>query len=273
MNPSSPQAEQMADESMVRNLAAQAEAIWPQESQLFSRYHLPEGARILDLGCGTGEISLRLAELFPTAQVTGVDLEEAHLRRARERCAALGERVRFQAGDALALPFPFASFDLVVCRHVLQAVPSAQRVVAEIRRVLEAGGVAHLLAEDYGMLWSHLGPLGSDKLWHDGALVFGDAVGTDNRVGRKMFTMLTDFGYQQIAVDYLTIDTLRVPRDTIARIWEAWRDGYSEAMVQRTKLTRAEVAALWAEVIGAARDPRGYAHWSVPIWSARKAAK
>ena len=104
MNPSSPQAEQMADESMVRNLAAQAEAIWPQESQLFSRYHLPEGARILDLGCGTGEISLRLAELFPTAQVTGVDLEEAHLRRARERCAALGVRVRFQAGDALALP-------------------------------------------------------------------------------------------------------------------------------------------------------------------------
>jgi hypothetical protein len=71
-------------------------------------------------------------------------------------------------------------------------------------------------------------------------------------------------------VEYLTIDTLRVPRDTIARIWEAWRDGYSEALVQRTKLTREEVAALWAEVIGAARDPRGYAHWSVPIWSARK---
>ena len=59
----------MADESMVRNLAAQADAIWPQEEPLFRRYGQP--ARILDVGCGTGEISSRLATLFPAARVTG----------------------------------------------------------------------------------------------------------------------------------------------------------------------------------------------------------
>src|SRR4051812_35072400 len=52
-----PQAREMADESMVRNLAAQADAIWPQEEPLFDRYQLPAEASVLDAGCGTGEIS------------------------------------------------------------------------------------------------------------------------------------------------------------------------------------------------------------------------
>ena len=49
-----PQARQMADESMARNLAAQAQAIWAQEIPLLRRYALPDDARILDAGCGTG---------------------------------------------------------------------------------------------------------------------------------------------------------------------------------------------------------------------------
>ncbi len=61
-----PQAKQMADESMVRTLDAQARAIWPQEVELFRRYSLPSEARILDAGCGTGEISSRLAETLST---------------------------------------------------------------------------------------------------------------------------------------------------------------------------------------------------------------
>lgn len=57
----SPQAREMADESMVRNLAAQAEAIWPQEEALVMRYVLPARAEVLDVGCGTAEIVSRLA--------------------------------------------------------------------------------------------------------------------------------------------------------------------------------------------------------------------
>jgi len=60
-----PQAKQMADESMVRNLDAQARAIWPQESALIQRYALPAHPKILDAGCGTGEAALRLASSAP----------------------------------------------------------------------------------------------------------------------------------------------------------------------------------------------------------------
>jgi len=75
----------MADESMVRNLAAQALAIWPQEAPLYARYALPRSPRILDAGCGTGEIASRLAGLFPKALVLGIDIIDEHLALARSR--------------------------------------------------------------------------------------------------------------------------------------------------------------------------------------------
>src|SRR5580704_18259068 len=80
-----PQAKQMADESMVRNLDAQARAIWPQEVPLIRRYALPPEPRILDAGCGTGEGASRLALLFPRADVLGVDIVDRHLELARSR--------------------------------------------------------------------------------------------------------------------------------------------------------------------------------------------
>src|SRR5687767_11686510 len=140
-----PQAKEMADESMVRNLEAQANAIWPQEQPLFRRYALPETARILDVGAGTGEIAKRLATTFPRATIVGVDIIDAHLELARTRCAAFGDRVQFRYGDAFELPFDDASFDLVVCRHVVQAVPTPERVFAELVRVTRSRGVVHVI--------------------------------------------------------------------------------------------------------------------------------
>ena len=259
----------MADESMVRNLAAQAEAIWPQEEPIFARHPLGESA-VLDVGCGTGEITARLAERFAQASFTGVDLEEQHLARARQRCAAFGSRVEFQFGDALALPFPEARFDLVVCRHLLQAVPDAVQVLAEIRRVLRPGGRMHLIAEDYGMLLCHPTELGSDGFWQRMPVRYGAAVGCDLHVGRKTFTLLHDLRMAEIAVDYVVVDTLRVARDTFARIWEAWRDGYTESLVEHSGVSREEIEQRWREMIDCARDPRGYALWQVPVWTAAK---
>src|SRR3982750_995737 len=102
----------MADESMVRNLAAQADAIWPQEQRLFDRYALSPDARVLDAGCGTGEISIRLAHRYPGITVLGADIIDEHLALARQRSAALGDRVRFEHRSVFELKLPDASFDL-----------------------------------------------------------------------------------------------------------------------------------------------------------------
>ncbi|MFZ0031857.1 MAG: class I SAM-dependent methyltransferase, partial [Candidatus Cybelea sp.] len=146
-----PQAKQMADESMVRNLEAQARAIWPQEAPLLTRYALPEEASILEAGCGTGEISSRVVQLFARAHVLGVDIIEEHLALARARYAHLAPRLRFARESIYALDAPDGSFDLTLCRHVIHSIPQADRVLAELIRVTRPGGYLHLIPEDYGM--------------------------------------------------------------------------------------------------------------------------
>jgi SAM-dependent methyltransferase len=264
-----PQAKEMADESMVRNLAAQADAIWPQERPLFERYRLPVEATVLDAGCGTGEISWRLAQTFPHARILGVDIIDDHLERARARCVALGERVRFENRSIFGLGLPDATFDLVVCRHVLQAIPHAERALAELARVIRGGGWIHLIAEDYLMIHFEPRRLDADDFWNEGPRRFGDAKGTDLRVGRKVYGMLRRLGLTEIAVDYVVVDPLRVPRATFAAIWEAWRDGYADAISENTPITREMFLAQFEDMIATIHDPSGYGVWHVPVVAAR----
>jgi len=152
----------------------------------------------------------------------------------------------------------------------LQAVPDARRALAEMVRVAKPGGRLHLIAEDYGMLWCHPTELDSDDFWQRIPNLYGAAVGCDLHVGRKTFTLLTDLGLSDIKVDYVVVDTLRVPRETFARIWEAWRDGYTDSVVEHTGVPRPEVEERWRQLIACVRDPRCYALWFVPVWTARK---
>jgi SAM-dependent methyltransferase len=265
-----PQLEQMADESMVRNLAAQAVAIWPQERELFLRRPVAAAGRILDVGCGTGEISSRLAELFPDARVDAVDIIDSHLDRARRSFPHLAGRLRFAHGDAFALDFPDETFDLTVCRHVLQAIPHADRVIAELARVTKAGGWLHLIVEDYGMI--HMAPtrLDVNGFWNEVPWAFERATGTDLHIGRNAFTIMTDLGFKEVTLDYVVVDPLRVDREVFALIWEAWRDGYSNAIAEHSKFGKNEVLEYWDDMIACIRSPRGYAVWQVPVVRALK---
>lgn len=265
-----PQYAQMADESMVRNLAHQAVAIWPQELVIFRGYGLAGAIRILDVGCGTGEITTRLAALYPEASLVGVDLIEEHLEVARARAGQVSGRVSFQSADAFALPFADASFDLVVCRHMLQAVPRPEAAMAEMVRVCRPGGRLHLLVEDYGMIHMHPTRLDVDRFWVDGPPTYGRAVGTDLHIGRTGYGKLRHLGVEDIALHYVVVDTLRVPRETFAAIWEAWRDGYVDEIGTHTRFTREEALALFEDMIASIRNPDGYAVWQVPILTARR---
>jgi ubiquinone/menaquinone biosynthesis C-methylase UbiE len=264
-----PQAKQMADESMVRNLEAQARAIWPQEMTLLRRYALPPEARILDAGCGTGEASYRLAKMFPRASVLGVDILDQHLELARSRYAHLAPRLSFEHQSVYELGAKEPTFDLTLCRHVLHSIPHLERVVAELARVTRPGGYLHLIPEDYGMLHFPRAALDPRDFWHEVPAAFSAATGTDLFSGRHAFRILAAMKLDDITVDYIVVDTIRVPRETFATIIEAWRDGYSAAIGEFTKFSRESALAYFNQMIGDIRDPLCYAVWMVPVVAAR----
>jgi ubiquinone/menaquinone biosynthesis C-methylase UbiE len=259
----------MADESMVRTLDAQARAIWPQEAQFIDCYELPSDPRILDAGSGTGEGTSRLASHFPRANVLGVDVIEENLARARSRFAGLASRVTFEKRSAYELQLPSQSFDLTVCRHVLHSIPEPQRVVAELARVTRPGGYVHLLAEDYGMLhFEHRAPE-LDEFWLAVTNKFTARSGIDMRSGRNVFAMAAAAGLGSIAVNYVIVDTVRVPREVFAEILLAWRDGFAQPCAEVTGIPLERVVGYFESMIEHVRDPSRYAVWMLPVISAR----
>ncbi len=265
-----PHATQMADESMVRTLAAQAEAIWPQEVELFRRYAVPAGARILDAGCGPGEIASRLAAMYRDATVLGVDVLDPPLQIARRRYGPLAPRLRFEKRSVFGLELPADTFDLTVCRHVIQSIPGPERALAELVRVTRRGGRLHVLAEDYGMI--HFPPrrLDPGDFWPECPRQFGRTTGTDMLVGRRAWSILRELGLEQVTVDFVVVDTIRVARETFVAIWEAWRDGYADAIAERTRFSREEARAHFDDQIATLRDPASYAAWIVQVLSGLK---
>ncbi|OWV31521.1 malonyl-ACP O-methyltransferase BioC [Halomonas campaniensis] len=103
---------------------------------------LPHNAyKVLDLGCGTGYWTQQLAERYPHAQITGLDLAPGMLAQARQR---YGGAVHWQQGDAAALPLSDHSVDLAFSNLALQWCRDIGAVMAELYRVLRPGGQAHI---------------------------------------------------------------------------------------------------------------------------------
>ncbi len=107
---------------------------------------LPAGLSWIDIGCGSGAFTELLVERCAPAAVEAVDPSEGQLAFARTRPAA--RLVRFQRGDAMALPFPAGSFDAATMALVIFFVPDPAKGVAEMARVLRPGGIAAAYAWD-----------------------------------------------------------------------------------------------------------------------------
>lgn len=117
--------------------------------------------RTLDVGCGTGVLTLLLAGLGH--DVLGIDAAPEMVRRARGKAAGTDRSVAFGLGDATALGLTDDAFDLVVERHLLWTLPDPAAALAEWRRVVEPGGRLVLFEGQ----WNHEEPRGEYAVVHD----------------------------------------------------------------------------------------------------------
>jgi demethylmenaquinone methyltransferase/2-methoxy-6-polyprenyl-1,4-benzoquinol methylase len=103
---------------------------------------LNDGARALDVGTGTGDLAIAAAQMYPGAQIVGVDFAPEMLERGRDkvRRLGLGERVQLQVGDGARLDFPDNTFDACCSAFVARNLGDLPDGLAEMRRVVKPGG-------------------------------------------------------------------------------------------------------------------------------------
>src|SRR5918997_6635920 len=105
------------------------------------------GHRVLEIGCGTGNLALLAKRLHPDAEVVGLDPDAKALARARRKAGRKALSVLLDLGFAQELPYPDASFDRVLSAFMFHHLGSEEKegALREAQRVLKPGGSLHLL--------------------------------------------------------------------------------------------------------------------------------
>jgi ubiquinone/menaquinone biosynthesis C-methylase UbiE len=224
--------------------------------------YLRPNMTLLDCGCGSGSITVGLAEAVAPGQTIGVDIAEIEIERARNRSADSGiDNVTFELGDVCALEYADNEFDAVFCHNLLEHLAEPVAALSEMRRVLKPDGVIGV--RDFDLSGSLLAPPQGtpDRFF---ALYRADwlAVGGHPDLGRGLRGLLHDAGFSVLRASasydvYGTAEEIAfLARLAASRCAEP---AFAQRVVDKGIATRDELAelqdslALWAE------DPAAFA--------------
>lgn len=126
---------------ITRALSLGRDKAW--KNQMIQNLPTLKSPRCLDLACGTGDITFRLAEKYPGAAIAGLDLTEAMLASAKSRNSY--ENIEFTTQNMCRTNFSDRTFDIVTGGYALRNAPSLEDALAEISRVMKPGGTAAFL--------------------------------------------------------------------------------------------------------------------------------
>lgn len=180
---------------------------------LYNRTKFSQTARVLEVGCGTGAILTEL--LMQThGNIFGLDLSSGHLAIAAKELPG----IPLTQGDALALPYPPAAFDITLCHFLLLWVADPHHVIKEMARVTKPGGYVIALAEpDYGGRIDYPADLSILGDWQQASL---RRQGANPHLGREMRAAFQQTGLSDVETGVLGGQWSGVPSlDEIGLEW------------------------------------------------------
>jgi ubiquinone/menaquinone biosynthesis C-methylase UbiE len=153
---------------------------------------------LLDCGCAAGSITLGLAKAVKPGQVTGVDISEIEIERARKRASEAKIRnISFETGEIYRLEYSDNTFDALFCNNVLEHLPEPSIPLQEMRRVLKVGGIVGIADLDWGGLLL----VADDELIEKFCVIFESDwqnEGGHPRLGRHVGRLLHEAGFMEI---------------------------------------------------------------------------
>lgn len=171
---------------------------------LIGQAGLAGGQRVLEIGCGTGSLAIRVKRTHPDVDVVGSDPDPLAIARARRKARGM-DGIRFERGYGQRLPYPDGSFDRVLSSLMLHHLDHETKIAtaAEIRRVLRPGGSMHLVDFTgethgvHGMLARRMFKAGHLADNHDNGVVrlFGAAGLECDEVAVRRLGVLGQAGY------------------------------------------------------------------------------
>ena len=226
--------EMFADAMDVRQSDPTMEAI---VSDYLGRLPLGDGATVVEIGCGAGAVTRRIAAHAPGASVTGYDPSEGFVAEARKRAGA-PPNLAFEVASGEALPLETGSVDAAVMHTVLTHVERPGALLAEAARILLPGGALAVCDADFSKATFAAFP---DDPLDACARAFVNGFVTDPHIVAKLRVLLPDAG---LTVTHFDVRT-RLVTDPVQM--RPWVEVTAKAMLERGRIGPALAEALIAE--------------------------
>lgn len=208
-------------EAELARLHEQASVMWPVERQVLTSLGLVDGIRILDIGCGPGTITARIAGLCPNSPVVGLEPDPARARLA-ERVLESHPRASVHVGSLSGNQLKAASFDFAYARFVFQHLAAPEAELAGALRLLRPGGALVVVDADDGLFAIHPEPPQlSEAIRLSEALQHGR--GGDRRIGHKLPTLLEQAGFDEVQLKAMALTSSDLGRSTFAHLAISFR--------------------------------------------------
>jgi SAM-dependent methyltransferase len=230
-----------------------ARAMAPFTGTLFDDAGIAKGARVLDIGCGGGDVTQELGRrVGPAGRVLGVDMDAVEIEIARKEAAALGTKnVEYRAGNVLTDEIG-EKFDAIYARFLLSHLAKPEQGLSRMVACLNPGGL--IVVEDVDFSGHFCEPERASFTdyvrWYEQS---ARRRGVDSRIGPRLPAMLADAGLKVLGARAVNPAAISGP---IKEIAFATLTAIADSVVESGVASREQVNAALADLALATADPR-----------------